>query len=110
MTYKYIKYNGSQERVLSCYPEKRGKADILDSVYEICEEAFIDCKHITEIKFPASLAYINKGAFKDCSGLTEVVFPIGLIGMLSDAFANCYNLKSVKFLRSFGEIPDYCFS
>lgn len=41
MTYKYIKYNGSQERVLSCYPEKRGKADILDSVYEICEEALL---------------------------------------------------------------------
>lgn len=41
-TEKYIKYNGTYTIVLSCDPQKHGKAIIKDSVYEIAEEAFID--------------------------------------------------------------------
>lgn len=65
-TEKYIKYNGSYTVLLSCDPAKHGKVNVKESVYEIAEEAFIDCKDITEIEFPETLAYIGESAFRNC--------------------------------------------
>lgn len=65
-TEKYIKYNGSFTVVLSCDQAKRGKAIVKETVYEIADEAFIDCKNITEIELPNGLAYIGESAFDGC--------------------------------------------
>lgn len=76
-TEKYIKYNGSYSKILSCNPAKQGKIAIKESVSEIAEEAFINCKDVTEIELPESLVNIGESVFKDCSGLTFITLPNG---------------------------------
>ena len=64
-------------RVLIKYPaSKRGKSySIPDSVEEIVEGAFADCRSLASIFIPDSLEFIGLGAFYGCSSLKE--FKVG---------------------------------
>lgn len=61
----------------------------------ICENAFRDCKNITEIVLPNSIKVISGCAFYVCTGLKSIVIPDSVKRIKSGAFGRCDNLTSI---------------
>ena len=72
----------------------------------ICDEAFKECKGITEVKLPKGVISIGCEAFARCSNLTSVILPKGLLRIDSFAFDYSDKLtdiivpKSVEYIGS----------
>lgn len=107
---EYVIYNSLYDKVLSCNPKTKGKVTLCEGVHEIAEEAFNNCRDVTEIVFPNSLTHIRERAFQDCSGLTSITLPKGCQSLSASAFAYCFKIKSFKFMGSCSDIPDCCFA
>ena len=73
-----------------------------EELYEIKEDAFIDCSSIHTISLSSqNLKLIQKGAFKNCGGLTTITLPF--IGKCSDSFQNVRNTEAACFGWIFGD-------
>ncbi len=67
---------------------------IPETVTEIGQEAFMNCKKLAAVNFAGSTAYLGERAFKNCTGLTEMYVPNS--GILYDGtFAGCTKLAGV---------------
>ncbi len=62
-------------------------------VTEIGQYAFTDCKYITEVVLPKSIAEIYAPAFRNCVRLEKINIPC--ISVNSPVFQNCQHLKEV---------------
>ena len=58
-------------------------------VKSIGDEAFLDCKGVTQIKIAEGVTSIGNRAFKNCTSLTEIDVPSTLISCQYDAFDGC---------------------
>ncbi len=96
---------------LICYPsEKVDKSyTIPNSVTEIGEYAFSDCKSLTSIKIPNSVTEISSGAFSDCKSLTSIKIPNSVTEISSGAFSDCKSLTSIKIPNSVTSIGENAF-
>lgn len=78
----------------------------------IGEKAFQECKSLKSISLSDSLTEMRDGVFSNCYGLTSVVFPPGLTDIGNNVFFNCSNLQSVtlpeKLTRIGSGAFDYC--
>lgn len=67
---------------------------IPETVTEIGQEAFMNCKKLAAVNFEGADAYLGERAFKNCTSLTELYVPAS--GILYDGtFAGCTNLAAV---------------
>ena len=67
-----VLYNKNRTKLIK-YPQgKEGEYIIPDTVIEIENNAFEDCKGLTALTLPMSLQYIGNGAFKGCSHLETI--------------------------------------
>lgn len=83
--------------ILLLYPaSKQGAYTIPDGVRRIYNGAFLGCRGLTEISFPATLETISPGAFDGCSSLCSVEIPEGVVDIQNSAFEGCTSLTEVK--------------
>lgn len=83
---------------------------IPDDVTDIWEDAFEDCKNLTNITIPGSVTRIGNGAFKHCNSLTSITIPEGVINIGDSTFEECNGLTSVMIADSVKSIGDSAFA
>ena len=67
---------------------------LLEGVTAIGENAFSNCRSLSDVKLPSTLKELGWGAF-DCCNLKELVIPKGVTEIPADCFSANSNLKSV---------------
>lgn len=72
--------------------------------------AFADCKNLTSIKIPNSVAVIGYGAFLNCTSLKSITIPKSVVSIEYGAFWNCTSLKSVNIPDSVSKIGIHAFT
>lgn len=72
-----VLFNKSATRLIK-YPsgKKESEYEIPSSVYEICDEAFADCKSIELIRSDNRLMHFGERVFNNCSNLRECIINI----------------------------------
>lgn len=66
----------------------------------IGKKAFYNCIKLKNITFPDDLDSIDTQCFYNCQSLQSITFPKDTYTLEKECFANCNNLKSITFLRS----------
>ncbi|MCD8012510.1 MAG: leucine-rich repeat protein, partial [Lachnospiraceae bacterium] len=86
---------------------------IPDTVVQIGDSAFSDCRGLTEISIPASVTSIGDYAFSYNTSLTSLVIPDGVTSIGERAFSFCGNLQSVTVPASVTDMGEgifaYCY-
>ena len=75
----------------------------------INNEAFYNCRNLTQVTFPNSVISIMRRAFSGCHNLTSVTIPNSVIFIGQTAFGSC-NLTSIVIPSSVTAIDDNPFS
>ncbi len=57
--------------------------------------AFLECRELTSVTIPNTVATISDYAFLDCHALTELAIPYSIKSIGNYAFAFCYGLESI---------------
>ena len=108
------------------YRIKAGTQNIADSAFENCrkiteilmpksvasigENAFKDCAALSNIYIPKGVAKIQSGTFTGCSALTSITIPEGVTSIGSHAFYSCKALTNILLPKSVAEIEEYVFN
>ena len=82
---------------------------IPDSVTEIGECAFENCKGLTSVTIPDSVTEIGDHVFWGCSSLTSITIPDNVTSIGLGAFAYCTSLTNVTISDSVTEIGEGTF-
>lgn len=77
-----------------------------DTITEIGDEAFRQCRKLKRIALPEGLTEISKQLFEECDSLTTVKLPEKITGINYRAFADCPSLKNIRFK---GDAFTYCY-
>ena len=80
------------------YKNKIKYIKIEKGVTSIGNNAFADCKYVTDIEIQSGVKEIGNNAFKGCKNLTEVTIPASVTEIGRQAFADCTGLKSLTYL------------
>lgn len=83
---------------------------IPESISEIGDGAFADCKNLESVILPNSVTSIGAYAFARCESLTEVYIPEGVVSIGNGVFSKCSSLREVRLPESATEIGGYTFS
>ena len=70
---------------------------IPNSVMDIGESAFLNCKGLTSVTIGNSVTSIRSSAFNGCTGLTSITIPNSVASIGSNAFSGCKNVETVVF-------------
>lgn len=68
---------------------------IPDSVTQIGDEAFKNCRSLQSIGIPDSVTQIGNGAFGNCSSLQAIVIPDSVTQIGNGVFKNCSSLQTI---------------
>ena len=98
-----ISKNG--EVLCKCSTKAEGTITIPDGILGIRQNAFKECKGITNVVFPTSLKKIGSNAFQGCTMLKSVKLPYGLKYIGVGAFKDCKLNESVDIPSSVKELP-----
>lgn len=71
-------------------------AKLCESIKEIEEQAFQDCKNLVSVSLPESIEQIGNWAFYNCTSLTSVRLPQSLKRIASGLFQRCTSLSSIS--------------
>ena len=82
---------------------------IPNSVTSIGDEAFYNCRSLTELVIPNSVTSIGNRAFEYCSGLTELTIPNSVTSIGNYAFEYCSGLTELTIGNSVTSIGDWAF-
>ena len=77
------------------------KLTVADSIRVIGEDAFSDCKRLSEIALPAGLTHIGAYAFHRCRSLTALTVPATVTDIGAYAFDGCDRLTLLAPAGSF---------
>lgn len=80
-----------------------------DSVTEIGNYAFCECKNLRQIDLPDSVTALGKGAFEQCERLTQAVLTDRLTELPESLFYCCDRLETVTLPDGIREIPEMLF-
>lgn len=91
-----VMFNKNKSKIL-CYPPVKPDEiyEIPDSVSEIEDWAFSDCRNLKSIVIPDSVQRIGEGAFFRCENLEKVVIPYSVDCIDDTAFRGCTKLREV---------------
>lgn len=79
-------------------------------VEAVGDRAFMSCKELSIVVFPASVKSIGTYAFASCTGLVTAELPAGLTVVGSSAFSNCVRLAGPMVIPArVKEIGSYAF-
>ena len=70
---------------------------IPNSVMDIGESAFLNCKGLTSVTIGNSVTSIRSSAFNGCTGLTSITIPNSVASIGGNAFSGCKNVETVVF-------------
>ena len=93
---KYAQYANDQTFTRKVIP---------NTVVEIEEKAFYECRKLTSIFLPDKLESIGRDCFSECFSLEMINIPDSVRFIRSDAFSNCKNLRYVKLPKNLKSIP-----
>lgn len=82
---------------------------IPETVTEIGNQAFMNCKGIKDIDIPSSVTKIGASAFANCTGITEIAVPEGVTTLGNQAFFNT-SLKTVSLPSTITSIGSKAFN
>lgn len=82
---------------------------IPDSVTEIGESAFEDCKFLAAVQIPDSVTRIGKDAFSNCTRLDSIDIPESVTKIEDRTFFNCFYLKDITIPASVTETGEDIF-
>ncbi|MBQ3008245.1 MAG: leucine-rich repeat protein, partial [Oscillospiraceae bacterium] len=80
-----------------------------EGITAIGNEAFYDCRYVTEIELPDTLDSIGSDVFNYCISLKNIVLPEGLTTIGESAFSWCKKLESITIPESVTFINWYTF-
>ena len=80
-----------------------------DTITQIGQEAFKDCKQLREVTMPLGVTKISECCFENCENLYVVNLSPNLEIIEHVAFAYCYALNSINLPDGIHEIGDYAF-
>ena len=86
------------------------KVTLGDSITEIPQMAFLECKELQTVSIPSGLTKIGTQAFFGCSSLQNVTLPESLKEIGYQAFRDCAALTSITFPDSLTKIDESAFS
>jgi uncharacterized repeat protein (TIGR02543 family) len=66
-----------------------------NTLVEIQNSAFYQCKYLTSVIVPSGLAKIGWNAFEACSGLTGISLPANMSDIAGNPFADCSQLTNI---------------
>jgi len=86
--------------------------NIPDTVTSIGQQAFSNCKKLTDINIPDFVTSIGESAFYNCESLTSITIPNFVTSIGQQAFSNCTSLASINLPRglNFTRIENNTFS
>ncbi|MCQ2191188.1 MAG: leucine-rich repeat domain-containing protein [Paludibacteraceae bacterium] len=93
---KGILYNKDKSEIIRVPLGFKGTFKFLSSVKKIGNDAFQNCKELTNIEFSSNVTEIGKYAFYKCTGLTNLVIPSNIKSIGYSAFSYCHNLTNVE--------------
>lgn len=67
-----------------------------DEVVSIGGNAFYGCSHLEKVIFKKSLRVLGEGAFSRCMKLEYIILPSPLSELSENAFKSCYSLKGIN--------------
>ncbi|MBQ1317646.1 MAG: leucine-rich repeat protein [Lachnospiraceae bacterium] len=83
--------------------------DIPESVTQIGDYAFAQCKWLFDVEFPPSVTQIGKGVCADCENLGTIDIDGTNVTIGEDAFMMCGNLTRVRFNGTVASIGNDAF-
>ena len=104
-----VTYDKNKTRILSSDSGLSGRYEMPDTVTQIAEFAFEDCKQLVEVKVSKNVTAITYRAFQNCSSLTNVELPDNLISIGESAFAGS-GLTSITIPERVQTIADAAFA
>ena len=91
-----VKFNKEKKELIKYSRNKKvTNYTIPDSVTDIKDNAFLDCKSLTKITIPDSVTSIGDGAFQGCSSLTTITIPDSVTSIGDYAFSQCKSLTTI---------------
>jgi len=102
-----ISKNG--EVLCRCSADAEGAVTIPEGILAIRQNAFKDCKGITDVMFPSTLYKIGSNAFQGCDFLKSIQLPSGVEYIGKAAFKDCHSMSSVVIPPSVKELPNSVF-
>ena len=79
-------------------------------VKKLGEHMAVNNESLVELVLPDSVTELRNGAFEQCRNLEKAVFPEGLETIGKDAFSGCRKLKTVVWSKSLKSISDRAFN
>ena len=73
----------------------KSQIEIEDGATSIADGAFYNCRRMSSVSFPKSLANVGDEAFSNCSGLTNITLPESVSCIGAKAFEECSSLEDV---------------
>jgi len=74
---------------------------IPDTVSQLTDWSFAECKNLKSVVIPDSVEAIGGGAFYGCENLTSIVIPSSVKSIGDRCFLNCNNLRSATVPKGF---------
>ncbi len=93
---KGILYNKDKSELIRVPIGYKGKFKLPNNVKKIGQQAFRNCKGLTDIEFTSNVTEIGNYAFDGCKGLTNLVIPSNINSIGSNAFSWCSGLTNVE--------------
>ena len=105
-----VKYSKDWKRLLKAPSGLKGEYSIREGVKVIGNNAFSECRSLTNINIPNSVTNIGDGAFASCSSLTNINIPNSVTNIGDYAFVGCESLTSIYIPNSVTNIGNIAFS
>lgn len=95
-----VKYSKDWKRLLKAPSGLKGEYSIREGVKVIGNNAFSECRSLTNINIPNSVTNIGDGAFAGCKLLTKIDIPDSVTNIGDKAFLRCSCLTSINIPNS----------
>ena len=97
---------------LICYPCAKTETSYIipNSVTNIADKAFWNCKNLTNITIPNTVTNLGKEAFYSCSGLTNIIIPNSITEIGENTFYDCSKLTNIIIPNSVTNIGSTAFN
>ncbi len=93
-------YSKDKTELHYCPPAYVGVFTVPQEVKTILQDAFYDCKTLTQLILPQGLTTIQDNAFEGCEGMKSINIPESVTSIGNSAFGGCRSLESLSIPAS----------